>query len=190
MKNIARILYTLIASVMLLVLIIILIFIIVKVVPSYTESADRTVNAVSSLIRKDSYTPEDVNFIVALEYESLSTRLVVTQILAGLTIGLCICIIGLMLFGLGVSQPVEAEASGGSWKVTLKNASPGLVVIVVGGILIAFGIARQMTRSFEASYDGVKKAKISGGDGVPRSTGKGIDLNDPEPAKQPAPKKQ
>lgn len=104
MKNIARILYTLIASVMLLVLIIILIFIIVKVVPSYTESADRTVNAVSSLIRKDSYTPEDVNFIVALEYESLSTRLVVTQILAGLTIGLCICIIGLMLFGLGEYQ--------------------------------------------------------------------------------------
>jgi hypothetical protein len=70
----------------------------------------------------------------------------VIQLLAAEVLGAILCLAGLVLLFLGASGKVSLLMQGPGIKTKLTNASPGLVVAVIGLVLIAFSLKGSVKR--------------------------------------------
>ena len=69
-----------------------------------------------------------------------------TQLLVAEILGVVLCLGGLVLLFLGVSGRISLVMEGAGVKAKLTNASPGLVIAVIGVVLIAFSLKGTVRR--------------------------------------------
>lgn len=102
----------------------------------------------------------DASFLVALQYESYAIRTQGIQIALGFLVGILMGAFGLLLFSIGATDAIDFDGTFKEAKLSLKSTAPGLVVMVVSGIIICFSVTRDVKRTFDATYNQGKGVKI------------------------------
>ena len=103
----------------------------------------------------------DGPFVVALEYESFAIRTQGIQIALGFLVGILMAVFGLLLFAIGATAVFEGEGDVPGAKFSAKSTAPGLVVMVMSGIIIAFSVGKNIPREFEVIYNQGKNVSVT-----------------------------
>src|SRR5262249_6095760 len=107
------------------------------------------------------------SFIVALEYESYAIRTQGIQVALGLLVGLFMAGFGMLLFSLGGADNFGLGGEHKEAKISVKSSAPGLVVLMISGVIISFAVAKDVRRSFDASFKEGKDSVIRSSDREP-----------------------
>lgn len=87
-----------------------------------------------------------VNASVALEYANADLRTAGAQIAFALVGGMFFAILGVLLFAAGYVGSMNVEAVSAQTTLKLATAAPGVVALVLGGVIVVFGINKNVSR--------------------------------------------
>jgi membrane protein implicated in regulation of membrane protease activity len=87
-----------------------------------------------------------VNASVALEYANADLRTAGAQIAFALVGGMFFAILGVLLFAAGYVGSMNLEATSAHTTLKLATAAPGVVALVLGGVIVVFGINKNVSR--------------------------------------------
>jgi hypothetical protein len=90
---------------------------------------------------------------VTLEYESRTLKTIGVQIAFGFLVGLVFAAIGVLLFAAGANGTMQLKSSAKWLPVTLSATAPGLAVLVLGGIIIAIAVSKDISRNMLAEMN-------------------------------------
>ncbi|QDV34518.1 hypothetical protein [Tautonia plasticadhaerens] len=91
-----------------------------------------------------------VDLAIILEYASADIRTAGVQISFALVSGLFFSGIGVLLFSAGVSGALDLSGNRGRTRFSLTTAAPGIVCILLGAVIISFGVLKDVSRSLAA----------------------------------------
>lgn len=94
-----------------------------------------------------------IDLAIILEYTSADIRTASVQIAFALVSGMFLCGVGVLLFTAGITGALQLEASHAGSKFNLATAAPGLVCILMGGMIISFGVTKDTQRPMQAQVD-------------------------------------
>ncbi len=90
----------------------------------------------------------------------------------GMLIGEMEIVLGLLLSLIGITADYDVEGSVGTAKIKLASASPGLLLIVCGNILIGFSLARDFEfKEMETQGPSTVQQTVVGSDVKPMHSG-------------------
>jgi hypothetical protein len=99
---------------------------------------------------------------VSLEYDSRTMKTMGVQIAFGFLVGLLFAGFGVLLFAIGANGAMQMK-SGAKWlPVTLSASAPGLAVLILGGLIIALAVSKDVRRNMSAEMHLPGSASDSG----------------------------
>ncbi len=87
---------------------------------------------------------------VTLEYESRTLKTMGVQIAFGFLVGLVFSAIGVLLFAAGANGAMQLESNAAWLPVTVSATAPGLAVLLLGGLIIALAVSKDVSRDLSA----------------------------------------
>lgn len=114
---------------------------------------------------------------ITLEYESRTMKTMGVQIAFGFLVGLVFAGIGVLLFAAGANGAMQLKSSAQWLPISLSATAPGLAVLVLGGVIIAIAVSKDVSRNMSAEMklpgaakdDGEMKRVISTSPHEPKS---------------------
>jgi hypothetical protein len=98
------------------------------------------------------------------------------QLAFGFVAGSILIAAGLLLFAIRVMGAVTAKGKSKVAELSLSNATPGLVVVIAGAIVLSIAILKPIKQDFAASMNQATGFDILKQSQLPPSSGKGVDL--------------
>jgi hypothetical protein len=117
----------------------------------FMRQVDNTMNAVKSITEAVAANPQNqVPGATTLRYAlATSSALMRTSLLStGIMVGLAFGFLGFALFVMGITGAAKLNAEGHGARVSLENAAPGLVVLVVAAMLIGVCVVQPVGIEF------------------------------------------
>jgi hypothetical protein len=103
-----------------------------------------------------------VHLAIILEYANADIRAAGVQVAFSLVAGLFFATIGVLLLAAETVGQIDLKGEvAGAGKLTLKTAAPGLVAIVLGAIIIGFGVTKDMSRPLQADVMQALRLNVS-----------------------------
>lgn len=87
---------------------------------------------------------------VTLEYESRTLKTMGVQIAFGFLVGLVFSAIGVLLFAAGANGAMQLESTAAWLPLTVSATAPGLAVLLLGGLIIALAVSKDVSRDLSA----------------------------------------
>jgi hypothetical protein len=92
-----------------------------------------------------------VQLAIMLEYANADIRAGNIQVVVALGAGLFLSIIGMLLFASQIFGDIAVSGSNIDAKMRLVTSSPGIVAVMIGGLLIGCGVMKNLSRPFSES---------------------------------------
>jgi hypothetical protein len=90
---------------------------------------------------------------LTLEYESRTLKTMGVQIAFGFLVGLVFSAIGVLLFAAGANGTMRLSSTAKWLPLTLTATVPGLAVLLLGGIVIAISVSKDVSRDMTAEMN-------------------------------------
>ena len=90
---------------------------------------------------------------VTLEYESRTMKTMGVQIAFGFLVGLVFSAIGVLLFAAGANGTMRLSSTAKWLPLTLTATVPGLAVLLLGGMIIAISVSKNVSRDMTAEMN-------------------------------------
>lgn len=87
---------------------------------------------------------------IALEYDSRTMKTMGVQIAFGFLVGLILSGIGVLLFAAGANGSMQMKGNSNWLPITLSATTPGLAIMVLGGVIIALAVSKDVRRNMAA----------------------------------------
>jgi len=102
---------------------------------------------IADLIKNPNENATTLRYAVAARIALMRQSLVASGIMVGVTFGF----VGFALFVMGITGAADLEGGGGGYSLVLKNAAPGLIVLVVSAGLIGVCVIQRVAVEFTPS---------------------------------------
>lgn len=116
-----------------------------------TKAAEGAATQKSATVAADNQpalSPLLLEAVVGLEHESMMLRVEGIQVAFGFIAGVIFVPAGLVLFAAGVTGGFQFSGKAATTELRLVSSAPGLLLVLIGGILIALATTKDVRRDF------------------------------------------